>query len=186
MNQLELIESVKLPFRFLRAFRAKMEVEHKLFLTEEQVNDIWLFFDCVKDVECRVDPDLEQMIFVVEGKTYRFDKYNSNLIDTLRKLPSELRIRAMSITTAEMEKLLQAERDNIVNDLKKMFANNRYKWRETGEPMDWKELFEICYTNFGFEQKITTSKIIADIQKGKLTIDFAIEMREQLLDTVYL
>lgn len=177
-------ETVKLPYRFVRAFKAKMEVEYKVFLTDEQVNDIWLFFDCVKDVEYRIDPDLSLMNFqLADGKQYRFNKADSNFIDTLRSYPAELRIRAMNISVSEMENALQQKRESLVEEFKQLFLT-KPKYRETGEKVEWKVVFEEEYEYYGLD-KMTMKKFLVDVKTGKITIDFALNFREQLLDEFY-
>lgn len=127
-------------------------------------------------------PSEKGIIIELNGKKILLSERDSGLIISLRAKPSEFRIELLNLTIVELDAYVKSERMKIADSFRKMFED-KCSFRETGDLVSWKELLR---SGLELSDDITPRRLIQQIENGTITIEFTIELLDQILDTVKL
>lgn len=124
-----------------------------------------------------------KIIIELNGKKTELNERDSGLIKSLRVTSTEFRVKLLNLTITEIDTYLREERMKIADTFRKMFAT-KCKAKETNERINWKELLQSGA--FDLPDKITPNKLVKLIENGTLTIEFVMNLLDEILDTVKL
>lgn len=127
-------------------------------------------------------PSEKSIVIELDGKKIVLNDRDSGLIISLRAKPSAFRIELLNLTIVELDAYVKSERMKIADSFRKMFEN-KCSFRETGDLVSWKELLR---SGLELPDDITPRRLIQQIENGTITIEFTMELLDQILDTVKL
>ncbi len=124
----------------------------------------------------------KSIVIELNGKKCLLSERDSGLIISLRAKPTEFRVQLLNLTIVELDAYVRSERMKIADSFRNMFQN-KCTFRETGDFVTWKELLR---SGLELPDDITPRRLIQQIENGTITIEFTMELLDEILDTVNL
>ncbi len=186
--EVELENPNPLPRHYFKAFKNLMLSSHNLNLDDQEVKEIHDFLESAKVVDIatseRGSKDLE--FTLRSGKVERFNKSGSDFIRAMFDFTPEVKIRITGLKEADMETYIEEEREYQSREFAKFFKNKDYESRETGEPVNWDDMFQDFYSDYDLPKATTTTKIVSSIKSGKMKLAAVDRLIEAMLNEVFI
>lgn len=188
LMELQIENPNPLPIHYVNGLKTWIYTKYKLTLDDEGVKELHDYFEAAKivyiGVSERESKDLSYTMF--DGKIERFNKSGSDFIRAMVGHSAELRIRIMYLRESEMETYIEDARKSKAKEFSEFFKNKEYESRETGEPVNWEDIFQDFYYLYDFPKAITTTQIVNSIKSGKMKLATAETLMELMLEEVFI
>lgn len=130
-----------------------------------------------------VNSDQSNKILKIEmfdGIFVTFKHRDASLIEAMRMVSNELKIKAMALDVASMEAFIQQKRTSLATELKSLLSDKKCRDREEGEIIVWKDWLKDCYQYINLDQPTTPYQLVKKVQTGVFTLSFSEEIIETL------
>jgi hypothetical protein len=119
-------------------------------------------------------------VVMSDGSINTFKHYDANFIDSMRCQSTELRIKAMALDPSEMEAFILERRISLATEFKILLSSKKYRDKEEGQIIVWKDWLKDCYEYINLDQPITPYQLVKKVQTGVFSLSFSEEIIETL------